>query len=282
MLTARSRKVILVCPLQVLEPMKLLAAENVVHFDLKCANILVDPLPGVKDSELWNPLAPKFIPLLPNPPLAATSAASQDVLFESALAKGPQTADGVGATPPFGVVLADFGEARAYRSAAEAFTARNRGTEVFKSPEMLMLNMPAGRDGSASLISCSTTLPSTPPPGCPLAGLAHVNVNANAGSPVAVALSRAGIASDVWSFGCLAYELLSGNVLFGADYASVTHRVAFGGGDNLALLVSERAALGGQAVLIELVEWILARDPAKRPKPDAISERIQAAINVLQ
>lgn len=36
----------------------LLAADSVVHFDLKCANVLVDPLPGVKDGELWGATGP--------------------------------------------------------------------------------------------------------------------------------------------------------------------------------------------------------------------------------
>lgn len=86
---------------QVVQSLQLLAAENIVHFDLKGSNVLVDPLPGVSDTELWGPK---------------------------------------GSEPPFTAVLADFGEAREYRSRDEAFTARNRGTEVYKSPEMLLMN----------------------------------------------------------------------------------------------------------------------------------------------
>jgi serine/threonine protein kinase len=67
-----------------------LAADSIVHYDLKAANVLVDPLPGTTDEALWG--AP------PPPPCL----------------------------PPFRAVLADFGEARAYSSMGEAYTARNR------------------------------------------------------------------------------------------------------------------------------------------------------------
>lgn len=92
-----------------------------------------------------------------------------------------------------------------------------------------------------------------------------------------VNLGGAGLASDVWSLGCLAYELLSGRVLFdGGDYASVTHRVAFGAGANLELTPVEQSRLGGVGQLVELVQWILARDPAKRPSLGQITDRVNS------
>jgi len=216
-----------------------------------------------------------------------------------------------GALRPFSVVLADFGEARAYRSAEEAFTARNRGTEVYKSPEMLMMNFMSG----GSLGMPSSSMPSTPAAGAAGAGAGAVfggsgssqpagKAEASATAAAALRKGGAGLASDIWSFGCLVFEVLTGRVLFAdADYASVTHRVAFGGGRHLALTPSERAALGSRttstntgaaagssargaaadagevaagAVFAELVEWILIRDPAARPSLPAIRARLEA------
>ncbi len=236
---------------QVVESLRVLARDNVVHFDLKCSNVLIDPLPGVKDSQLWNPTA------------SSTSTAQ--------------------AAAPFETVLADFGEARSYRSAEEAFTVRNRGTEVYKSPEMLMLNNDGGGGlGAAAAIGSwhtSGTLrysgeqynPPDPPRDSPRG---RPQSQGQSAVSAKMALRGAGLASDVWSLGCLAYELLTGTVLFGGDYSSVTHRVVFGGKGNLTLTPAERAALGDREPLVALVEWVLARDPARRPALASIVERL--------
>ena len=72
---------------EVVEAVKVLHKDNVVHFDLKCSNVLLDPLPGVDESHFWSPPTEEL---------------------------------------PFRVVLADFGEARSYSNSWEARTVRNR------------------------------------------------------------------------------------------------------------------------------------------------------------
>ncbi|GIL85311.1 hypothetical protein Vretimale_10708 [Volvox reticuliferus] len=256
--------------IQVVDALRLLASHHVVHFDLKCSNVLIEPLPGVRDGELW----------------ASVGSGSGG----TATANGNNNNDN-GHRVPFRCVLADFGEARAYRCAEEAFTARNRGTEVFKSPEMLMLNAASRTSMKPTYAAVSplpmpprtettaTTAPDSPPRG-------GSNPPSTAGTCATIPRSRnadaqrqglagAGLASDIWSLGCLAYELLSGTVLFGGDYASVTHRVAFGSGEQLTLTDSERVRLANLPELVGLVEWILARDPAMRPSLDQIRERIE-------
>ena len=210
---------------QIVDALLVLSKDSVVHFDLKCSNVLIDPKAGVKDSELWSNAA---------------------LTQEAAL------------IPPFQAVLADFGEARSYRNAEEAFTVRNRGTEVYKSPEMLLLNNGNGKEGGMDMIPI---------------GSIRTTTNSVAATTSSTALNGAGLASDVWSLGCLAYELLSGQVLFGADYATVTHRVAFGGPGNLRLTTEEKEGLGGQQDLIDLIEWILERSPEKRPSLEMIKQR---------
>lgn len=100
--------------------------------------------------------------------------------------------------------------------------------------------------------------------------LLHSSSNSSRGS------GQSWLLNDVWSLGCLAFELLTGRMLFGGgDYASVTHRVAFGGRDNLVLEPHERAALGCNAALAEFVEWVLARDPARRPGLVQVDARLK-------
>ena len=62
------------------------AAKHVVHFDLKCDNVLLERAPGCPDwAAFWRP---------------------------------------PGEAPPFRAVLADFGESRMYACAEDAYTVR--------------------------------------------------------------------------------------------------------------------------------------------------------------
>lgn len=84
--------------MQIVSSVLSLQAGNVVHFDLKPQNIYLEPLPGVSDSDFWNPPTDE---------------------------------------PPFRVVVGDFGESKMFPPDSSNHTMRPLGTDFMKSPEML-------------------------------------------------------------------------------------------------------------------------------------------------
>lgn len=94
---------------QLLDACCAMTAAGVVHFDLKCDNVLLEPDPSASVAAFWAPGAE---------------------------------------APPFRVVLADFGESKLWRrgehsgtaAGGQQHTTRNRGTEFIKAPEMLMVS----------------------------------------------------------------------------------------------------------------------------------------------
>lgn len=194
----------------VLRAVQTMHTANVVHFDLKCDNVLLEPLGAAAD--VWDP------------PAGAADA-------------------------PFRVVLADFGESRAFGnlSPGSAVTSRNRGTECVKSPEMLLVanSRKTGRDSYDRRKR-----------------------------------EGAGAASDLWSLGCLLYELATGRFLFhDPDWIRFFMRVTRDGG---AVLPPERAeAVADLPGVLPLLELMLMRDARRRPSiPDVLKrlERIQAEL----
>jgi len=100
--------------------------EGVVHFDMKCDNILLAPLDGASEEAFWR---------------GTTS--SRKLI--SLLKKGDRNTH-----LSFRVVLADFGESVCFGGGKEGAlagsTAVSRGTDLFKSPEQLLVGGQALRN----------------------------------------------------------------------------------------------------------------------------------------
>ncbi|PRP83232.1 hypothetical protein PROFUN_09444 [Planoprotostelium fungivorum] len=133
--------------------------------------------------------------------------------------------------PNFLSLLGDFGTSKMYATEKEGFTTRNRGTEVIKSPEMLKIAYASQKTNDSYD--------------------RRKRVGANS-------------ASDVWSLGCLFFELLTGEFLFNDDdFARFFTMVT---SPDVELIPREKKSLiNNNPELIEFLEFVLIRNPVFRP-----------------
>jgi hypothetical protein len=140
------------------------------------------------------------------------------------------------------VGVTDFGEARIVHSDTEVPCMRNRGTECLKSPEMLSIASRIRKDGP------------------------NFDRRKMVGSTSA---------SDIWSLGCLFFQLVTGEYLFDndeTDWLQFYYRVT---GDGPILNERDRLLLCKNESLIEFTESLLVRDPERRPNIKATIRNFQ-------
>jgi len=145
------------------------------------------------------------------------------------------------------LVVADFGVSTTSRNATDQQTPRGRGTECIKSPEMLLVANHGGQVGAS------------------LAAGAPTNEN------LALLGRDVGQLCDVWSIGCLFFELLTGEHLFGGDewtafYLRLTSETA----TLLTPRKVERLPAAHAPALTAFLGAVLQRQPTQRPSMDEV------------
>jgi len=149
---------------------------------------------------------------------------------------------------PFTVAIADFGESKTFAGLDPESTFRSHGTEYIMSPEMLTVAMASHKEAG------------------------HYDRRRKQG---------AGRASDVWSLGCLFFELLTGEMLFfdpnwTAFFCHIT--------DPKTELINETAQskMGHDPDLISFLRFILVRDADRRPTIEDVLVRCRHTQEALQ
>ncbi|GIQ79605.1 hypothetical protein KIPB_000272 [Kipferlia bialata] len=147
---------------------------------------------------------------------------------------------------PLLVCVGDFGESEIFVSEEDAYTRDNRGTEYIKSPEMLVAaNAASGK-----------------------AGFDRRRTH-GAGPP-----------SDVWSAGCLLFEILTGDyLLYDMDWIRFFIRVTTVG--ERIVNPEKCAMLGNHPSLIGLLEYVLVRDPNRRPTMSDVKRRVRLLLDTV-
>jgi len=217
-----------------------LRSRSILHLDLKCDNVLLN------SDLLCCPLS--NIQNLPHStassPLVSREAWSDADLYASSMHTQHMMSPYM-----YPVCVADFGES-AIVSDRETHCTRlsvSRGTENIQSPEMLLLSKKFKRDA------------------------AEFDRRRD---------SRIDHSSDVWSLGCLFFELITGCFLFEQEiHLPIFYAVT--SSNQSILRDKQRDLIHNHPLLSEFIEFVLERDKSKRPQLEQVYLRFLALYHSL-
>eukprot|EP00435_Cladocopium_sp_Y103_P043263 s983_g12.t1 len=194
---------------QILKGVAVLHQNDIIHYDLKCDNVMVE--------------------VNKKPAHSGYSSGFASETWKTFYDEMSPPADDDGSDVPR-VALGDFGESRMMENSQE-LDMRNRGTEIIKGPEMLELDFVSRRD-----------------------------------SKVHDRRKRVGTskAADIWSLGCIFFELLTGRFLF-EDYDIASHWACATGKSGDVVNEENERRLDHNGPLLEYLRFLLVRDADRRP-----------------
>ena len=150
------------------------------------------------------------------------------------------------------IIVADFGECRMFLNEVDEHCTRSRGTDVIKSPEMLKHF-----------------------------GYQIRKEDDNFDRRKKVGTTRS---SDIWSLGCLFYELLTGNFLFEEiqdNYLEFMYKIDK---SNINELLTEKkmSLIDNNPYLVDFLKFMLVKNQTYRPNIDTVIKRFEHVYALLE
>ena len=150
------------------------------------------------------------------------------------------------------IIVADFGECRMFLNEVDEYCTRSRGTDVIKSPEMLKHF-----------------------------GYQIRKEDDNFDRRKKVGTTRS---SDIWSLGCLFYELLTGNFLFEEiqdNYLEFMYKIDKSSINEL-LTDKKMNLLDNNPYLVDFLKFMLVKNQTYRPNIDTVIKRFEHVYALLE
>ena len=150
------------------------------------------------------------------------------------------------------IIVADFGECRMFLNEVDEHCTRSRGTDVIKSPEMLKHF-----------------------------GYQIRKEDDNFDRRKKVGTTRS---SDIWSLGCLFYELLTGNFLFEEiqdNYLEFMYKIDKSSINEL-LTEKKMSLIDNNPYLVDFLKFMLVKNQTYRPNIDTVIKRFEHVYALLE